>query len=139
MEYLREQFLYLMKSVVRKVRELKSVLSLKQTLLMIIAIQGLDFESAVELVVHFDSLNNVKSCSLINLTMIDDLRLEENESLLVEIISIDPELFVDVAQSSTSVRIIDNDSTSISMAYIIVINFFLYRSQHQLHSGILYC
>ena len=105
---------------------------------MIIAIQGLDFESAEELVVHFDSLNNVESCSLINLTIIDDLRLEENESLLVEIISIDPELFVDVAQSSTSVLIIDNDSTSISMAYI-VMNFFLYRSQHQLHSGILYC
>ena len=137
MEYLREQFLYFMKSGVRKVMVLKSVLSLLH-ILMIIAIQGLDFESAMELVVHFDSLNNVGACSLINLTIIDDLRLEENESLLVEIISIDPELFVDVAQSSTSVLIIDNDSTSISMACI-VINFFLYRSQHQLYSGILYC
>lgn len=81
---------------------------------MIIAINGVDFESSEELVVHFDSSNNVEACSLINITIIDDLRLEENEYLFVEILKTDPgSPFVVVTQSSTSVLIIDNDSKPI--------------------------
>ena len=95
-----------------KVVKISTIKNKLHALCVLVAIEGVDFESPIELV-NFDPSNNMKACSFINLTIIDDLRLEGNEYLFVEILRTDPESpFVVVTQSSTSILIIDNDSKS---------------------------
>ena len=77
------------------------------------AMEGLDFQPSQQLVATFDGSSTVSDCSYINVTILEDLRLEEDEVLTVNLLGTVPAApAVLLTRASTSVIISDNDRES---------------------------